>query len=263
MKHVECIRLLVFAGLILAGCGVASAQSTRISDKEPEPAPVPAAAADAAAPLAPSAHVTIARLIPVPPRVEPARNSGKGLGGPSFSARSAIATRWTINSPFGVRHDPMTGVPRMHTGVDLQGSYGESVGASMSGTVAFAGQRTGYGNLVVIDHGHGISTYYAHLSEFAVAAGTPVEAGQVVGYVGTTGRSTGPHLHYEVRANGRPLDPSTLISLDGDRLSIDGVAIAVEEAALPKAPESTSILVDLDAPATVIVNGDALQVDWE
>jgi hypothetical protein len=151
----------------------------------------------------------------------------------------------------------------MHTGVDLRADYGSSVGASMSGKVWFAGVRSGYGNLVVIDHGNGVATFYAHLSAIAVAIGESVEAGQLVGLVGSTGRSTGPHLHYEVRANGHPVDPSSRISVVGDEVVVEGRAFGragtwdgpVE---LPRAPGGTTITADLGA-----TDGPSLLVDWE
>jgi murein DD-endopeptidase MepM/ murein hydrolase activator NlpD len=158
---------------------------------------------------------------------------------------------------------------RIHTGVDVRAEFGESVGASMSGTVWFAGPRAGYGNLVVVDHGSGIATFYAHLSRIDVVAGQPVAAGQLIGYVGSTGRSTGPHLHYEVRANGRPIDPASPIAVSGDDLVVNGEHIGAVAGsgplALPKAPGGTNISVAFSdsESATLVVGGQALTVDWE
>ena len=94
----------------------------------------------------------------------------------------------------------------MHEGVDIGAGYGTAIAAAASGTVIYAGYMGGYGNLIVIDHGGGISTAYAHQSSFAVSGGH-VSQGQTIGYVGCTGRCFGPHLHFEVRVNGSAVDP--------------------------------------------------------
>ncbi len=112
-----------------------------------------------------------------------------------------------ITSPFGARTDPFLGRPAMHTGIDLKDGMGAGVKSTAGGRVAFAGQAGGYGNMVEIDHGNGLSTRYAHLSQIDVAEGQAVGKGEIVGRVGATGRATGPHLHYEVRIDGEPVDP--------------------------------------------------------
>lgn len=112
-----------------------------------------------------------------------------------------------ITSPFGARKDPFLGRAAMHTGVDLKEGYGADVRSTAGGRVAFAGTAGGYGNMVEIDHGNGLSTRYAHLSHIQVSEGESLSKGAVLGQVGTTGRSTGPHLHYEVRIDGEPVDP--------------------------------------------------------
>jgi murein DD-endopeptidase MepM/ murein hydrolase activator NlpD len=96
---------------------------------------------------------------------------------------------------------------RMHEGIDLGAAYGTPIHAAAAGTVIYAGWMEGYGNLVIIDHGGGLATAYGHQSSIAVANGQSVSQGQVIGYVGSTGHSTGPHLHFEVRVNGAPVDP--------------------------------------------------------
>lgn len=121
-----------------------------------------------------------------------------------------------VNSGFGYRRDPFTRRARFHSGLDLKARRGQPVGASLSGRVQFAGWYYGYGNLVIIDHGGGITTHYAHLSGFAVQVGQRVERGAIIGFVGDTGRATSPHLHYEVRFNGNPLNPFELLALDPD-----------------------------------------------
>ena len=113
-----------------------------------------------------------------------------------------------VTSPFGARLDPFLGRPALHTGVDLRESYGSDIRATGAGRVVFAGVAGGYGNMVEVDHGSGLTTRYAHMGEISVAEGQTVERGTVLGHVGATGRATGPHLHYEVRIDGEPVDPT-------------------------------------------------------
>lgn len=112
-----------------------------------------------------------------------------------------------LSSGFGPRVHPIFGSRRMHTGLDIGGRSGEPIVAAKAGVVIFAGWRGGYGNTVVVDHGDGFSTLYAHQSQIGAAVGQQVAIGEVIGYVGSTGWSTGPHLHYELRLNGNPIDP--------------------------------------------------------
>ena len=116
-----------------------------------------------------------------------------------------------VSSAFGVRSDPFLGESAMHTGIDFVASSGSTVDATAGGTVTQAGYNGGYGNMVEIDHGGGMVTRYGHLSSIAVSVGDSVAAGDVIGRVGSTGRSTGPHLHYEVRRDGNPIDPSRFL----------------------------------------------------
>jgi murein DD-endopeptidase MepM/ murein hydrolase activator NlpD len=113
-----------------------------------------------------------------------------------------------ISSGFGPRYHPILHYTRLHTGVDMHAGAGTPIKACRAGTVVIAGPQGGYGNCVVIDHGGGMATLYAHQSRIAVSEGDHVSAGQVIGYVGSTGMSTGPHLHFEVRLNGNPVDPA-------------------------------------------------------
>jgi murein DD-endopeptidase MepM/ murein hydrolase activator NlpD len=122
-----------------------------------------------------------------------------------------------LMSGFGVRMDPFTGSPAMHTGLDLQGESGDPVRATADGTVTTAGWGGGYGRVVDIDHGNGLTTRYGHLSAIDVRVGQSVKAGQIVGKVGSTGRSTGPHLHYETRLRKQPIDPQKFLRA-GQRL---------------------------------------------
>lgn len=113
-----------------------------------------------------------------------------------------------LESGFGGRRNPFGGRGyEFHTGQDIDAQTGDPVVAGARGTVAFAGVQNGYGNLVVIDHGGGLTSRYGHLSHIDVTQGQMVERGQFIGKVGSTGRSTGPHLHYEIRINDEPVDP--------------------------------------------------------
>lgn len=112
-----------------------------------------------------------------------------------------------LTSSFGARRNPVTGFWRNHGGIDLGAPTGTPVAVTGNGTVTFAGFAGSYGLLVVVDHGNGMQTRYAHLSRIGVARGQAVRQGDTVGLVGSTGRSTGPHLHYEVRSGGQALNP--------------------------------------------------------
>jgi murein DD-endopeptidase MepM/ murein hydrolase activator NlpD len=117
-----------------------------------------------------------------------------------------------VSSRYGTRRDPFLRRAAFHAGMDFRVRQGEEVHATGSGTVVSAGRRGGYGKLVEIDHGDGVVTRYAHLSEILVTKGDAVGRGQAVGRAGSTGRSTGPHLHYEVRFDGDPVDPARFIA---------------------------------------------------
>jgi murein DD-endopeptidase MepM/ murein hydrolase activator NlpD len=112
-----------------------------------------------------------------------------------------------LTGTFGERMDPFSGEGAFHTGVDISSQYGDSVRVSADGVVIEANERAGYGRLVVVDHGFGLTTYYGHLSSFHVILGQQLRRGDTVGNVGVSGRSTGPHVHYEVRINGAPVNP--------------------------------------------------------
>jgi murein DD-endopeptidase MepM/ murein hydrolase activator NlpD len=118
-----------------------------------------------------------------------------------------------ISSGFGYRTDPFAGSPAFHAGLDFTGPTGAPIYSAASGKVAFAGHRPGYGNVVEINHGNGLRTRYAHMSAFRARSGESVKAGQVIGAVGSTGRSTGPHLHFEVRHNGQPVNPRPFLEI--------------------------------------------------
>jgi murein DD-endopeptidase MepM/ murein hydrolase activator NlpD len=116
-----------------------------------------------------------------------------------------------VSSPFGPRFHPILHYTRMHNGADMSAGSGTPIRACRGGTVVIAGGQGGYGNTVVIDHGGAMATLYAHQSRVAVGVGQSVGAGDVIGYVGSTGLSTGPHLHFEVRISGNPVDPGSYL----------------------------------------------------
>lgn len=120
-------------------------------------------------------------------------------------------TRGWISSEFGERVSPFTGRKELHKGLDISTAMGTPVHATAAGTVSFAGESQGSGPTVTIEHPGGITTSYSHLRDFAVAVGQTVSRGQVIGAVGDSGRSTGPHLHYEIRLNGVPVNPMRYI----------------------------------------------------
>jgi murein DD-endopeptidase MepM/ murein hydrolase activator NlpD len=125
--------------------------------------------------------------------------------------RKPIMGEIDTSSGFGVRMDPFLHGAAMHTGIDIRGNTGDPARATASGTVTTAGPSGGYGNMVEIDHGNGFATRYGHLSAIDVTVGQTVKIGQVVGRVGSTGRSTGPHLHYETRIDGEAVDPQRFL----------------------------------------------------
>jgi murein DD-endopeptidase MepM/ murein hydrolase activator NlpD len=126
-------------------------------------------------------------------------------------AETTAPTLWPvtgpITGPFGTRQDPFNGEGAFHAGVDISSHYGQPILAPADGVVSYADFYNGYGRLLEIDHGNGYATRYGHLSGFAVSDGQSVRKGQVIGYVGMSGRSTGAHLHYEVRFHGSPVNP--------------------------------------------------------
>ena len=135
---------------------------------------------------------------PAPTPLQPAR----------ASERSATAAFGAVTSGFGARRDPFTGQLSQHTGVDLPAARGTPIPAAMAGVVVSAGPRGGYGNAVEVLHVDGTTTLYAHADQVLVAPGDRVQAGDTLATVGQTGRSTGPHLHLEVREGGHPINPA-------------------------------------------------------
>jgi murein DD-endopeptidase MepM/ murein hydrolase activator NlpD len=125
--------------------------------------------------------------------------------------RKPVLGEVEFTSGFGVRSDPFLGRPAMHTGLDFRASYGDPVRATANGKVTSAGWAGGYGRMIEINHGNGLATRYGHLSAIHVKVGDTIKIGQIIGAVGSTGRSTGPHLHYETRINGEPVDPQKFL----------------------------------------------------
>ncbi len=129
----------------------------------------------------------------------------------SVPVRKPVTGEVDMSSPFGMRLDPFLGRPAIHTGIDLRGEIGEPVHATAAGRVTIAGREGGYGNMVEISHGNGLATRYGHLSQIDVKVGQTVRIGEIIGKIGSTGRSTGPHLHYETRINGEAVDPQKFL----------------------------------------------------
>jgi murein DD-endopeptidase MepM/ murein hydrolase activator NlpD len=145
----------------------------------------------------PGLSLTASRMRPLPV---------PGLGEISFTP-----TLWPvigrITGSFGERLDPFSGEGAFHTGVDISSQYGDGVRSAADGVVTHVTRHAGYGRLVVVDHGFGVATWYGHLASFMVTPGMTVRRGDLIGYVGVSGRTTGPHVHYEVRINGAPVNP--------------------------------------------------------
>lgn len=121
---------------------------------------------------------------------------------------------YTMSSGYGYRRDPIYGSSKFHEGLDFAAATGTNVFATADGTISVAGRQAGYGNCIDIDHGYNYLSRYAHLSEVLVKEGEPVKRGQLIGKVGSTGKSTGPHLHYEVRFRGEPQNPVNYYFMD-------------------------------------------------
>jgi len=165
-----------------------------------------------------SARLLEARLQELATEAQKKEQRVRDLEEYSLEQRTLLATtpsvwpaRGWVTSTFGVRVDPYTGGRVMHKGLDIAGPVGTQVLSPAEGVVIYAATRGGYGKTVVIDHGYGVQTHYGHLLEFAVQAADKVSRGQVIGSVGNSGRSTGPHLHYEVRIRGIPQNPREYI----------------------------------------------------
>lgn len=143
-----------------------------------------------------------------------------------WASIAGAPTLWPVTGPitssFGQREDPFNGEGAFHSGVDISATFGTPVRATADGIVASAGMESGYGREILLDHGNGIQTLYGHLSGFAVTVGQQVSEGQVIGYVGMSGRATGPHLHYEVRIHNTPVNPHRYLRQTMQQLAAAG-----------------------------------------
>lgn len=148
--------------------------------------------------------------------------TGAGTNYGVSSLSPAAFSLGAVSSKFGWRSDPLNGAQKFHKGVDVPMPVGQEVPVAQSGRVSFSGEQQGYGLTILVEHGPGLSTRYAHLSELLVAEGDQVESGQTIGKSGASGRVTGPHLHFEVLEHGQPVDPS-------DRLARLGTAVQVTD----------------------------------
>ena len=139
------------------------------------------------------------------------RRSSYATAAPAAVGGGSGAMLWPMAGPvtseFGWRVHPITGTQKFHSGVDIGGDYGQPIAAAQGGTVEYAGWISGYGNAVIINHGGGISTLYGHCQSLAVGVGQQVSQGETIAYCGSTGNSTGPHCHFEVRQGGEPISP--------------------------------------------------------
>jgi murein DD-endopeptidase MepM/ murein hydrolase activator NlpD len=157
--------------------------------------------------------------------------NGDGVGGQD-SQGMRMPVNGRVTSGFGSRFHPILGYRRMHAGLDLAAAYGSPIVAAADGRVVSAGWSGGYGNLVRLAHADGVQTMYGHMSRIAAASGSYVRRGQVIGYVGSTGLSTGPHLHYEVLKNGRPVNPASIKALAGGPGHLEGEKLVAFQGAL-------------------------------
>jgi murein DD-endopeptidase MepM/ murein hydrolase activator NlpD len=161
--------------------------------------------------LSASEEAQLEALIQERERQLEAQRKAQGIVGsyvPSAPGAFAWPVSGTITSPFGWRSNPFGGAPEFHQGLDIAAPTGTTITASAGGTVLMAQWYGGYGNYILIDNGGGYSTGYGHLSAFYVSAGQQVKQGQAIGAVGCTGECTGPHVHFEIRFNGKPIDPA-------------------------------------------------------
>lgn len=183
--------------LLLAAAPIASAQAGEAPAPESEPA------AKAAVITVSKASDALGAPIELRPRYAARLATAGTVSRPDrLPLRSA-----SLTSRFGMRNHPISGGYRAHSGIDLAAPAGSPVLAPAAGVVSFANWRGGYGLLVVLDHGGGMQTRFGHLSRLMVSPGQRLAQGDLVGLVGSSGRATGPHLHYELRSNGRAIDP--------------------------------------------------------
>ncbi len=159
-----------------------------------------------------SAPRTLAPRIDLAPRLAPrVEIAPMDIDSLRRSSGWQLPARGRVSSRFGVRYHPVSGRRKLHTGHDIAAAHGAPIRAARSGRVVWAGWKPAYGKTVIVDNGNGVSTLYGHASRVGVRPGQPVRAGQLLSSVGSTGASTGAHLHFEVRKNGRPINPSSFL----------------------------------------------------
>jgi murein DD-endopeptidase MepM/ murein hydrolase activator NlpD len=168
-----------------------------------------------AVPRLPEAGALVPLDSPLP---SPVVDQGGATPAPSVATAPA-PPEGAVNSPFGWRNDPITGQQRFHSGTDVRMAYGQDVRAAAGGRVAFVGKQGGYGLTVVLDHGDGIETRYAHLSSAVVTVGDAVTSGLAIAHAGNSGRSTGTHLHFELLDHGQVVDPRQTAELLAGRIT--------------------------------------------
>jgi murein DD-endopeptidase MepM/ murein hydrolase activator NlpD len=160
--------------------------------------------------------------------------------GQTGSSRSFAPVNGHLTSGYGMRFHPILGYTRMHSGVDFGAAWGSPIFAVSSGVVSYAGRHGGHGNYVRLEHGGGLGSGYGHMSRIAVAPGAHVQAGQVIGYVGSSGLSTGPHLHFEVYKGGGTVNPMSVsftvkTQVDAKQLAAFKAKLAAIKAIMPGA----------------------------
>lgn len=202
--------------LVFSACGVAHA-----SDAAKPAAGGPFEAAEVSGEAA--ADVQFQSLFAAWKKLDTAEESAISI--PSIQPVDALS----FTSKFGVRSDPFRGTAAMHAGVDIPGKIGTPIYATADGIVQRAERAGGYGNLVEVNHGKGIETRYGHLSKILVAPNTKVRRGQLIGLMGSTGRSTGSHLHYEVRVDGRAISPIPFLQTGDTMLAAQDEALKTRQ----------------------------------
>ncbi|MET0362064.1 MAG: M23 family metallopeptidase [Sphingobium sp.] len=194
-------------------------------------AAVPAHAADGDDPYGDAAEVNMSPLGPSDVGFTTLFTNMQRLDGVTRSTAYIPSGRpvekLSLTSNFGVRSDPFNGSSRMHKGIDIPGPTGTPIYATADGIVSRAGWASGYGNLVQISHGSGMETRYGHMSRLMVAENSYVRRGQVIGLMGSTGRSTGSHLHYEVRVDGAAINPIPFVAGPDYLVAVNKRAIAM------------------------------------
>jgi murein DD-endopeptidase MepM/ murein hydrolase activator NlpD len=183
--------------------GVPVTASTPVALPAAPAAPVaPAPATATAKPIAASSSAVLAPLTSIVPDTPETASPGADA--------APVLPAGRVTSAYGWRNDPFNGQVKFHSGTDVKMAYGQDVKSAAAGRVAFVGQQSGYGLTVMVDHGNGVQSRYGHLSSATVQPGDTVESGQSIARSGNSGRSTGPHLHFEVLDNGRAVDPETM-----------------------------------------------------